>query len=174
LSESRKNAVFGTGNKEAKILFVGEAPGKDEDKQGKPFVGAAGRVLDSMLEKVGIEREDVFITNVIRCHPPSNRDPSDIEKAACRQHLEKTIKILKPAVICTLGRHAMTSLIDTDKTITDLHGKVIHHNGRIFMPLFHPAASLYKSDLKRLLILDFKKLKKLLIREKVYKEGEEA
>ena len=169
LSETRNSVVFGSGSRNSKVMFIGEAPGKDEDLQGRPFVGAAGRVLDEMLGYAGIERKDVFITNATLCRPPNNRDPEPKEKAACRKHLDKTIELINPVVICTLGRHAMTSMIGDKNlgTISELHGKAVHYKGRIYMPMFHPAASLYNRDLRPSLKADFIKLKKLLTREKI-------
>ncbi len=158
LSKSRTQVVFGVGDPQADILFVGEAPGFHEDKQGEPFVGAAGQLLDQLLKAISLNRQDVYITNTVKCRPPENRDPQPEEIAACRQYLRFQIEHIKPRLICTLGNHATKTLLATSTGITALHGKKFTRDGVVFVPLYHPAAALHKPPLKSDLIADFEKL----------------
>ena len=157
LSQTRKNAVAGEGQISSKIMFIGEAPGKNEDQQGKPFVGAAGKVLDGLLKNAGIDRSEVFITNVVKCRPPFNRVPHDDERTACRPYLNRQISLINPEIICILGRTAFSSLVG-GKTITSNRGKFIKKDGRKYFLTIHPAAAIYNSNLLPVLQNDIVKL----------------
>jgi DNA polymerase len=163
LHEGRTNAVPGTGSTTAEILFIGEGPGKDEDIKGEPFVGRAGKLLTTMLQKIGIERESVFITNVVKCRPPENRDPMDDEIEICWPYLEAQIKILNPKVIVTLGRHSLKRFLP-GFSISAAHGepKRRQSDGRIIFPMYHPAVALYKASSLAILEKDFIKLSEML------------
>ena len=157
LSRSRKNAVPGEGQLSAKIMFIGEAPGRSEDEKGRPFVGAAGRILDDLLEKAGIERSQVFITNIVKCRPPNNRVPKEDELTACRPYLDRQIALIKPKVICILGRTAYSSLLG-GSSITANRGKIVERAGQKYFLTFHPAAVIYNKGLLSVLEADLKKL----------------
>lgn len=159
LARTRKNAVPGEGQLAARIMFVGEAPGRSEDEKGRPFVGAAGRILDDLLQKAGIERSQVFITNVVKCRPPNNRVPEDDEAAACRPYLDRQIALIKPKVICILGRTAYASLLG-GSSITTNRGKIVEKAGQKYFLTFHPAAAIYNKSLLAALEADLKKLAK--------------
>ena len=159
LARTRKNAVPGEGQLAARIMFVGEAPGRSEDEKGRPFVGAAGRILDDLLQKAGIERSQVFITNVVKCRPPNNRVPEDDEAAACRPYLDRQIALIKPKVICILGRTAYASLLG-GSSITTNRGKIVEKEGQKYFLTFHPAAVIYNKSLLAALEADLKKLAK--------------
>ena len=172
LHKCRKNAVPGEGSYSAEIMFIGEAPGKDEDTQGKPFVGASGKLLTQLIESIGLSREDVFISNVVKCRPPENRDPLPDEVAACWPYLEQQIRIIKPLLIVTLGRHSMARFL-LDLKISDVHGQAKRAKGfwkekQVYLPLYHPAVALYDPRKKEVLFEDFKKIP--LILEKIKKE----
>ena len=157
LSRSRKNAVPGEGQLSAKIMFIGEAPGRSEDEKGRPFVGAAGRILDELLKKAGIERSQVFITNIVKCRPPNNRVPKEDELTACRPYLDRQIALIKPKVICILGRTAYSSLLG-GSSITANRGKILERAGQKYFLTFHPAAVIYNKGLLSVLEADLKKL----------------
>jgi len=170
LHASRKNAVPGEGSLDAKVMFIGEAPGRNEDIQGRPFVGAAGKLLDQLLELAGLKREEVYITNVVKCRPPSNRDPAASEKNACQPYLEKQIKIISPKLIVTLGRHSMMEMLGLAGYRAT---SIMRERGRIrkirlfglevlLMPTLHPAAALYNPKTKSLLEQDFQRIKEIL------------
>src|SRR5919206_3660941 len=159
LSRSRKNAVPGEGQLSAKIMFIGEAPGRSEDEEGRPFVGAAGRILNNMLKKAGIERSKVFITNVVKCRPPNNRVPEDDERTACRPYLERQISLVSPKIICILGSTAYTSILG-GKSITASRGKFIVHEGQTYFLTVHPAAAIYNRSLQVIFDADLLKLSK--------------
>lgn len=167
LKETATQAVFGNGNENAKIVFVGEAPGKNEDALGKPFVGAAGKFLDTMLEEIGMRRENIYITNIVKYRPPENRDPLPEEKESCNEWLINELKIINPPLIVFLGRHSMLRFFPEGK-ISDLHGKLLIkkipelNKKQAFMPLYHPAAALYNGGMRETLIKDFKKIIKAL------------
>jgi uracil-DNA glycosylase family 4 len=155
--ELRKGAtqlVFADGSPDAQIVFIGEAPGKNEDEQGKPFVGAAGKFLNEMLEMIGLKREDIYITNIVKYRPPNNRDPLPEEKDAFLPYLQEQLDILAPKLIVTLGRHSMDVLLPGLK-ISQVHGQPKRYHGRVFLPLFHPAAALYNGGMRQTLIDDF-------------------
>ena len=157
LARTRKNAVPGEGQISAKIMFIGEAPGRSEDEKGKPFVGAAGRILDNLLKKAGIERSQVFITNIVKCRPPNNRVPEEDELIACRPYLDRQIALIKPKVICILGRTAYSSILGGN-SITASRGKVIERSGQKYFSTFHPAAVIYNKSLRSTLEADLKRL----------------
>ncbi len=166
LRETCTQVVPGEGNANAEIMFIGEGPGKDEDKQGIPFVGAAGKFLNQMLEIINLKREDVYIGNVIKCRPPGNRDPLPEEVKACWPWLEQQIKIITPKLIITLGKHSLERFIPGQK-ISQVHGKALRRNipgigTWIFYVLYHPAAALYQGSMREVLIADFKKIPKVL------------
>ncbi|WFO76167.1 uracil-DNA glycosylase [Desulfurococcaceae archaeon MEX13E-LK6-19] len=171
LHKTRKNPVPGEGSIETKVMFVGEAPGAREDEEGRPFVGAAGKLLTELLESIGVKREQVYITNVIKCRPPGNRDPTEEEIAACLPYLIRQIKLLQPRVIIALGRHAAKTLFKlaglTWKNMTAMHGRV--HEGVIegikvkIVATYHPAAALYYPKLRPVLENDFRDVIKHLI-----------
>src|SRR5918912_575448 len=165
LSQTRKNAVAGEGQISSKIMFIGEAPGKNEDQQGKPFVGAAGQVLDELLKHAGIDRSQVFITNVVKCRPPFNRVPHDDERNAFRPYLNRQISLINPEIICILGRTAYSSLVG-GKTITSNRGKFIKKDGRKYFLTIHPAAAIYNSNLLPVLQNDIVKLSEEIKKEK--------
>lgn len=155
--ELRKGAtqlVFGDGNTDAEVIFIGEAPGKNEDEQGKPFVGAAGKFLNEMLEMIGLERKDIYITNIVKYRPPNNRDPEPGEKEAFLPYLQEQLDIIQPKLIVTLGRHSMDVLLPGLK-ISQVHGQPKRFKDHVYLPLFHPAAALYNGGMRQTLIDDF-------------------
>jgi len=138
--QGRKNIVFGEGNSDAKLMFIGEGPGKNEDLLGRPFVGRSGKLLDKVIDAIGMKREDVFIANVVKCRPPGNRKPLPAESNTCKKLLLfKQIKIIRPKVICTLGSSALEALIEKPVSITKLRGKQIDFKNTILLPTYHPA-----------------------------------
>ncbi len=161
LAKEATQLVFGDGNPDAELVFVGEAPGKNEDLQGKPFVGAAGRLLNEMLEMIGLKREDVYITNIVKYRPPANRDPFPDEKAAFLPYLKSQLDVIRPKLIVMLGRHSMESLLPGLK-ISQVHGQPKRAHGQVYLPLFHPAAALYNGKMKQTLIDDFVKIPVIL------------
>lgn len=163
LHHSRKLAVPGEGPADSKLLFIGEGPGFHENQQGRPFVGAAGKYLEELLGKINLKREDVFITNVVKCRPPNNRDPLPDELAACSDYLERQIQVLKPKVIVTLGRYSMARFLPNAK-ISDVHGQSFKIRGRLVVPMFHPAAALHQPSLKSPIERDFLHLPELIAR----------
>ena len=165
LSRVRARAVPGEGRADAAIMFVGEAPGGEEDAQGRPFVGAAGRLLTNLLRTIGVDRRDVFITNVVKCRPPGNRDPLPEEIAACNEYLLTQIALIKPKIICTLGRFAGQTLIDKGLGISREHGKARRISGILYVPLYHPAAALHQQGLIDALEADFRALRAILEKE---------
>lgn len=162
LAQTRTNFVFGSGNANSKILFVGEAPGKNEDLQGKPFVGPAGKLLDELLSIINLTRNEVFIANVLKCRPPQNRDPKLEEIDVCKNYLFKQIEIINPIIICTLGKYSTQLLLNTDEGITGLRGRVFKIDGRYVLPINHPAAALYTPSRFEILKLDFKRIAKVI------------
>lgn len=161
LCKSRTHAVPGEGKPDARIMFIGEGPGWHEDQQGRPFVGAAGKFLNELLDKAGVTRADVFITNVVKCRPPSNRDPLPDEIAACSRYLERQIELIDPDVIVTLGRFSMAKYFPGER-ISKIHGQAKQVGGRLVVPMYHPAAALHQSALRGAIEDDFAKLPKLL------------
>jgi DNA polymerase len=154
LREGATQLVMGDGNPDADLVFIGEAPGKNEDIQGKPFVGAAGRFLNEMLEMIGLRREDVYITNIVKYRPPGNRDPYPEEKQVFLKYLESQLEVIQPKLVVTLGRHSLNCFLP-DLQISQVHGQPKRYNGRVYLPLFHPAAALYNGAMRKTLIDDF-------------------
>ncbi|MBN4064420.1 uracil-DNA glycosylase [Dehalococcoides mccartyi] len=161
LHSGRTNAVPGSGSAKGGILIIGEGPGFNEDQQGLPFVGRSGKLLDELLAEIPLSREDVFITNVVKCRPPENRDPLPDEVTACRPYLERQLELLDPKVIVTLGRHSMLRFYPKGKISVD-HGKILEWEGRILFPLYHPAAGLRNPAIKRELQKDVLRLPEAL------------
>lgn len=154
LANQATQLVFGDGDIDADIVFIGEAPGKNEDIKGIPFVGAAGKFLEQMLEMIGMTREQVYITNIVKYRPPDNRDPLPEEKAAFLPFLQAQLDAIQPKMIVTLGRHSMNCLLP-DLQISQVHGQPKRYRGRVVLPLFHPAAALYNGGMRQTLIDDF-------------------
>ena len=162
LASGRTQVVFGTGNPQAKIMFVGEAPGFYADRQGEPFVGAAGKLLNELLQSIGLTRADIFIANVIKCRPPNNRDPLPDEIETCKPFLLQQIDLIKPKLVCTLGNFATQTLLERKVGITKVRGHVIRLANFVVFPLLHPAAALHQGNLRTPLKEDFQKLKNVL------------
>lgn len=162
LSRTRTNLVFGHGNPDASLMFVGEAPGHDEDIKGLPFVGRAGQLLTKIIESIGFNRSDVYISNILKCRPPDNRAPHPSEILACEPYLVRQIDIIKPKIICALGKFASQTLLKSQTSITQLRGKFYEYNGIKLMPTFHPAYLLRNPADKRLVWEDMKKIKSAL------------
>ena len=160
----RTQVVFGTGNPNASIMFVGEAPGFNEDQQGEPFVGAAGKLLNQLLESAGLSRSQVYIANVIKCRPPNNRDPEQDEVDTCKPFLLQQIELIKPKLVCTLGNWATQTILEKKVGITKVKGQAIRLERFVVFPLLHPAAALHQGNLLETLKEDFKKLKAYLDR----------
>ncbi len=161
LREGASQLVFGTGSITADILFVGEAPGAKEDKLGEPFVGAAGKFLNVLLESIGLDRQDIYITNIVKYRPPANRDPSKDEIEAFKPYLIQQIDVIKPKIVAFLGRHSM-SVFFPDLRIGEAHGVPIERDGLIYLPLFHPAAALYNPAMRQTLLDDFAHIPELI------------
>ena len=158
LADTRKNVVFGVGSTEAEVMFIGEGPGANEDEQGLPFVGAAGQLLDDMLEMIGLARESVYITNIVKCRPPRNRDPLNTEKDACIGYLRRQVALMRPKIIVCLGRIAAMELIKPDFKITQEHGQFVEKSGVLMTALYHPAALLRDGTKKPETFVDLKAL----------------
>lgn len=169
--ETCTNEVPGEGNPRADIMFIGEGPGKNEDLQGRPFVGQAGKLLDELIESIGLTRDDVFIGNVVKARPPGNRDPKPEEIAHSWPWLRDQVAAIKPTVIVLLGRHAM-DLFLPDLKISTAHGQGKRYRGQVYYPVYHPAAALYTGSLKQTLFDDFAKLPGLLKKAKALPEAE--
>jgi len=163
LGESRTNAVPGEGGAQAKVMFIGEAPGADEDEQGRPFVGRAGKLLRKLIEHIDLEEGEYFIGNVLKCRPPGNRDPEPLEIEACKPWLYAQIAVIKPRVIVPLGRFAMTLLLGPKLQIGKVRGTVIERDGLVFMPTYHPAAILRSPRYQKVIVADFEKLARLIM-----------
>ena len=161
LAKNAHHMVFGEGNPDADIVFIGEAPGKKEDETGKPFVGAAGRFLDEMLESIDLKREDVYITNIVKYRPPNNRDPLPDEKQAFLKYLESQLEVIQPKLVITLGRHSLNCFLP-DLQIGRVHGQPKRFKGRVYLPLFHPAAALYNGGMRQTLMEDFSLIQSIL------------
>jgi uracil-DNA glycosylase len=166
LHEGRTQVVFGNGNQDADLVFVGEAPGFHEDKQGLPFVGQAGKLLDKLLAGIGLQRADVWVCNILKCRPPGNRDPVPDEKEACEPYLFRQVELIRPKVIATLGNHATKQLSGKDTGITRVHGQEqrlkVGSFDVLLYPLYHPAAALYTPAMLTVLEQDFARLPELL------------
>jgi DNA polymerase len=179
LADQATQLVIGDGNANADIVIIGEAPGKNEDLQGKPFVGAAGKFLNEMLAQAGMERSDVYITNIVKYRPPNNRDPLPEEKKAFWPYLLRQLEIINPKVVITLGRHSMEYFLPEAK-IGQVHGQAVHktvkfHDGRelewLIVPLYHPAAALYNGSLRQTLIDDFSRVPEMVERASLASEA---
>jgi DNA polymerase len=162
LSEKRKNVVFGEGDLRAAVMFIGEGPGAEEDRTGRPFVGQAGRLLENMLFAIGLDRRQVYITNIVKCRPPGNRDPREDEVASCAPYLDQQIELIRPEIIVALGKPASHRLTGTKKPIGALRGRWVSYKGIPLMPLFHPAYLLRTPSAKREAWDDLKKIKQRL------------
>jgi uracil-DNA glycosylase family 4 len=161
LARGRTHTVPGAGLADARLMFIGEAPGFHEDRQGLPFVGAAGRFLEELLASIGLTRDDVFICNVIKCRPPNNRDPLPEEIEACRPYLDRQIELVRPRVIATLGRFSMARYFP-NATISQIHGRAKRIGDVVYLPLFHPAAALHQPRYRAAIEQDFQKIPALL------------
>lgn len=170
LWKTRKNPVFGEGSSNAKVMFIGEAPGRNEDIQGRPFVGRAGKILDELLESIDLKRKDVYIANILKCRPPDNRNPMKNEIAYCTKYLDKQIEKIKPEIIVPLGSFATSYIFEKfnikSEKIGNLHGKIFTLN-TIFgtqriIPIYHPAVATYNPNAKEILLKDFQKIKENL------------
>ncbi|MCK4859741.1 MAG: uracil-DNA glycosylase [Candidatus Omnitrophica bacterium] len=159
LFKTKKHYVFGEGNQQAALLFVGEAPGRDEDLQGKPFIGRAGQLLTRIIESIGLKREDIYIANILKCRPPGNRNPLPSEIENCLPYLKKQIEIIQPSVICALGKFAAQTLLNSDTPISQLRGKFYNYQGAKLIPTFHPAYLLRNPQGKIPVWEDMKKIK---------------
>ena len=160
----RTQVVFGVGNPHATIMFVGEAPGFNEDQQGEPFVGAAGKLLNDLLQSAGLPRADIYIANVIKCRPPNNRDPEPDEVETCKPFLMQQIDLIRPKLVCTLGNWATQTLLERKVGITKVRGQAFYLKNFVLFPLLHPAAALHQGGLLEPLREDFKKLKEFVDR----------
>lgn len=167
LYRSRTHLVFGRGSPEAPIMLIGEAPGRDEDLQGKPFVGAAGKLLEESLKKVEIPEDKIYIANILKCRPPGNRDPHPEEITSCFPYLQKQIEIIQPRIICTLGKFSTQTLLNSTQGITHLRGKSFTIDNKILIPTYHPAACIYKPFWKKDFLTDLEKVKRELRKIKI-------
>lgn len=174
LCETRTNVVFGEGDPHARVLIVGEAPGKNEDLQGRPFVGAAGKFLDELLDAAGLKREEVFIANVLKCRPPSNRNPQAAEIEACAPFLREQTKAIDPEVIVTLGNFATQFILRTGTGITQLRGSVQRAGRFTVMPVFHPAAAIYDRSKRDVLLSDFEQIGAIVRDRMAQKQASES
>lgn len=161
LAKGATQLVFGAGNADSELVFIGEAPGKNEDEQGLPFVGAAGKFLNEMLAGIGLSRSEVYITNIVKYRPPENRDPLPEEKAVFLPFLKAQLAVIKPKLVITLGRHSMDSLLP-GMQISQVHGQPKRYQGQVYLPLFHPAAALYNNSMRQTIIDDFNKIPRIL------------
>lgn len=162
LATTRSCAVPGEGPCAAPIMFIGEGPGEQEDRSGRPFVGSAGQLLNELLERAGLQRGDIFITNIVKCRPPRNRDPEACEVTACRPYLEAQIALINPRVICLLGKPATHTLLSPTASMGRVHGVPQEKQGIIYVPLYHPAAALHQPSLQPVLVADMERLRGFL------------
>lgn len=162
LGDTRTKLVFGVGNPHARVMLIGEAPGKNEDLQGEPFVGAAGQFLNELLAHAGLKREDVFIANVVKCRPPGNRDPEPCEKETCLPFLREQVRLICPEILVTLGNHATKTVLCTEEGITKLRGRLAQAGRFKVLPVYHPAAAIYDRSKRDVLLADFGTLAELL------------
>jgi len=154
--------VPGEGLWSAKVMFVGEAPGEQEDNLGRPFVGAAGKLLVELLQSIDLRREDVFITNMVKCRPPNNRPPRKDELASCRSYLDRQFKLIRPQAVCLLGNSAIRAILDPKESVSKLHGVPLEKDNITYFPMYHPAAALYTSSLREVMEEDIRKLRVVL------------
>lgn len=169
LCQNRTNVVFGTGNKQADLMFIGEGPGADEDKQGIPFVGRAGKLMNMAFETIGLKREEVYIANIVKCRPPGNRNPEDDEAIACLNYLRNQVILVKPKIVVLLGSVALKNILGKEYGITASRGKWVEKRGIWYMPTWHPAALLRDENKKIDFIMD---LKEVMSRYELYSEVE--
>ena len=169
LCKTRQNIVFGVGNKNAKIMFIGEGPGADEDRLGEPFVGKAGKLMDMAFEAVGIKRQEVYIANIVKCRPPANRNPEDDEATVCLNYLRNQVILVKPKIVVLLGSVALKNILGKEYGITASRGKWVEKRGIWYMPTWHPAALLRDENKKNDFIMD---LKEVMSRYELYSEVE--
>ena len=169
LCQNRTNVVFGTGNKQADLMFIGEGPGADEDKQGIPFVGKAGRLMNMAFEAIGLKREEVYIANIVKCRPPGNRNPEDDEAIACLNYLRNQVILVKPKIVVLLGSVALKNILGKEYGITASRGKLVEKRGIWYIPTWHPAALLRDENKKIDFIMD---LKEVMSRYELYSEVE--
>lgn len=162
LAQTRRTVVFGEGSERADVVFVGEAPGEEEDAQGRPFVGRAGKFLDQMIQQVGLSRKDVFICNVLKCRPPKNREPDPAEVERCKDYLFTQLQLIRPKVICALGRHAYNTLMGVDARITKIRGQFTEYNGIKLLPTYHPSFLLRNQERVKEAMEDMEKLREAL------------
>jgi len=161
LAASATQLVFGDGDPDAELVFVGEAPGKNEDEQGLPFVGAAGKFLNELLASIGLKRANVYITNIVKYRPPANRDPFPDEKDAFLPYLKTQLAVIQPKLVVTLGRHSLNCFLP-ELQISQVHGQPKRYQNQVYLPLFHPAAALYNAAMKQTIIDDFAKIPAIL------------
>ncbi len=169
LYKTRTYPVYGEGNPKSKIMFIGEGPGKNEDLQGRPFVGAAGKLLEELLTLISLKRKDIFIGNVIKCRPPGNRDPQPEEIEYCFPYLQEQINTIKPKLIVPMGRYSLQEFLP-GKSISHAHGKLFKKENQYYFPIYHPAAGLYRNNLKKTMKEDIKKIPKVLKKISKFKE----
>lgn len=169
LCQNRTNVVFGTGNKQADLMFIGEGPGADEDKQGIPFVGKAGKLMNMAFEAIGLKRDEVYIANIVKCRPPGNRNPEDDEATACLNYLRNQVILVKPKIVVLLGSVALKNILGKEYGITASRGKWVEKRGIWYMPTWHPAALLRDENKKIDFIMD---LKEVMSRYELYSEVE--
>ena len=170
LAKTRTLAVPGEGPLDSEVMFIGEAPGVNEDRQGRPFVGQAGAFLEELLAEAGLSRPEVYICNVLKCRPPGNRDPLPTEVEACNDYLSAQIRLIDPLLIVTLGRYSMSRFFP-NQAISRIHGKPREANGRILVPMYHPAAALHQQRLRGTIIDDFRTLPEMLERARASRAG---
>ena len=170
LAKTRTLAVPGEGPLDSEVMFIGEAPGVNEDRQGRPFVGQAGAFLEELLGEAGLSRPEVYICNVLKCRPPGNRDPLPTEIEACNDYLSAQIRLIDPLLIVTLGRYSMSRFFP-NQAISRIHGKPREANGRILVPMYHPAAALHQQRLRGTIIDDFRTLPEMLERARASRAG---
>jgi len=173
LHTTRKNAVPGEGPQDAQVMFIGEAPGLNEDREGRPFVGRSGSFLEELLAAAGLKRSEVYICNVLKCRPPDNRDPLPAEIDSCSDFISRQIQLIDPFVVVTLGRHSMRRFFP-DATISRVHGQPKTVEGRLIVPMYHPAAALHRGNLKETIIDDFSRLSDFIDRVRSLRRGEEV
>ena len=169
LCQNRTNVVFGTGNKQADLMFIGEGPGADEDKQGIPFIGRAGKLMNMAFEAIGLKREEVYIANIVKCRPPGNRNPEDDEATVCLNYLRNQVILVKPKIVVLLGSVALKNILGKEYGITASRGKWVEKRGIWYMPTWHPAALLRDENKKIDFIMD---LKEVMSRYELYSEVE--
>lgn len=162
LYKTKHNYVFGDGDQRARLMFIGEAPGADEDMQGLPFVGLAGKLLTKIIEAMGLKRSQVYIGNILKCRPPENRNPLPEEIEACREYIDAQVEMIKPKIICALGKFAAQALLETDEPISSLRGRSFEYKGTTLIPTYHPAYLLRNPNDKKLVWEDMKKIRDIL------------